>query len=235
MNRLIVKQERGSAGISQQHEQLSKKFDALIGAHADGVAKLASGRLQCPRWFVFIPVRSRRGRWARGIGLATEYQLYFLCSHDHSPVKTSVLIKQPKMWIKKALPIVKLALLTMRFLVSSYGVAIPAFTELFPGVSCPESIIIEEMANFLDSDALTQVEQWVDEACQASSDSVSEYMEKRAREISEEAYASLAIEAYKPENRGWMEEMDIAQKGSVFAWVKKANVAQWTAQSAAKS
>lgn len=183
MNRLIVKLERGSAGISQQHEQLSKKIDALIGAHADGVAKLASGRLQCPRWFVFIPVRSRRGRWARGIGLATEYQLYFLCSHDHSPVKTSVLIKQPKMWIKKALPIVKLALLTMRFLVASYGVAIPAITELFPGVSCPQSIIIEEMANFLDSDALTQVEQWVDEACQVSSDSLSEYMEKRARNL----------------------------------------------------
>jgi hypothetical protein len=71
MNRLIVKQERGSAGISQQHGQLSKKIDALIGAHADGVAKLASGRLQCPRWFVFIPVRSRRGRWARGIGLGS--------------------------------------------------------------------------------------------------------------------------------------------------------------------
>jgi serine/threonine protein kinase len=223
MNRLIVKQECGAAGISQQHKHLSKKIDALIGAHADGVAKLASGRLQCPRWFVFIPVRSRRGRWARGIGLATEYQLYFLCSHDHSPVKTSVLIKHPKMWIKKALPIVKLALLTIRFLVASYGVATPAITQLFPGVS--ESIIIEEMANFLDNDALAEVEQWVDEACQASSDSLSEYMEKRAREISEEAYASLAIEAYKPENRGWMEEMDIAQKGSVFAWVKKENAA----------
>lgn len=55
---------------------------------------------------------------------------------------------------------------------------------------------------------------------------------KSAPEISEEAYAMLAIEAYKPENRGWMEEMDIAQKGSVFAWVKKENVAHWTAQSA---
>jgi hypothetical protein len=130
---------------------------------------------------------------------------------------------------------VKLALLTMRFLVASYGVAIPTITELFPGVSCPESIIIEEMANFLDSDALAEVEQWVDEACQASSDSISEYMEKRAREISEEAYASLAIEAYKPENRGWMEEMDIAQKGSVFAWVKKENAAAFVSSSGGTS
>jgi hypothetical protein len=38
-------------------------------------------------------------------------------------------------------------------------------------------------------------------------------------------------EAYKPENRRWIEEMDKAQKGSAFAWVEKENVSLWTAVS----
>jgi hypothetical protein len=43
----------------------------------------------------------------------------------------------------------------------------------------------------------------------------------RERQVSEEVYAALVEEAYKPTNRGWMNEMEISHAdGGVFAWVK---------------
>lgn len=228
MDRLIVKQERGATGIMQEQAKLSRQIAALQEQHADGVSKLACGLLKCPRLFLILPVQNR-GRKARFLGLANEYQLYFLCAHDHSVVQTSVLIKHPKKWIKKAIPIVKYAFLAIRLLVASYGIAMPMLAEILPGVSGAENkinIVVDEMANFLDTGALTSIEEWVDEASRDGV-TVTEYMQTRAREVSEEAYAALVTEAYKPENLGWMQEMIIVQKDNMFAWVKKDNVDKW--------
>jgi hypothetical protein len=121
MQQLLKKQERGD-DIWEGQQILLEKMNNVSLQHAAGVAVMASGHLQCPRLCVLWPVRSKRGLRKRYLSLSNEYRLYFLCAYDRSPIKTSVVIKDTKKWIKHVAPWIKVAIVALRLVVTVYGV-----------------------------------------------------------------------------------------------------------------
>jgi Protein kinase domain len=231
LRRLSEKQARGERDLEAQFERILQRIESLRLAHAEGVAQIASGRLQCPRLCILWPVRTHRGL-RRRFSIASEYQLVFLCAHDRSPVRTSVTIKEPKKWLKKAAPLVKFALFSMRTLaIVCGGIPLPSLPDFVTGNSMLDRMdqVLQEMEILLEQDDIRSLEEWVESISDESSwiDEIS----SRERQITEEAYGALVEEAYKPKNRGWMNEMEIAQKDGAFAWVKKENVRAWKSSS----
>jgi Protein kinase domain len=232
LRRLLDKHPGGDEDTESQHQAILDKLESLSLCQTAGVSLLASGRLQCPRLCLLLPFRSHRGVRSR-FAMASEYQLVFLCGHDRSPVKTSVIIKQPKRWLIKAAPWIKFALFSIRVLATAYGgIPLPSLPDCVVGNSMSERMdqVIKEMESLLKPEDIRKMEEWLEDWM----DSVSNQGEwidaiaKRESEISEEAYGALVEEAYKPKNRGWMNEMEIGNKdGGVFSWVKKENLAAW--------
>jgi hypothetical protein len=74
---------------------------------------------------------------------------------------------------------------------------------------------------------LADLKEWHAE-CKDDDDWV-KYVRGRESEIAPEAYGAIAIKAYEPKHQGWMKEMEIANKGDFYAWVKKKNVEDWKA------
>jgi serine/threonine protein kinase len=225
---LIEKQRRGEVDTEAKQQEILTKLESLSLSHAGGVALIASGRIQCPRLCLLCPVRSHRGLRSR-LTMAHEYQLIFLCAHDKSPVATPVIIKEPKKWLKKAAPVVKFALFTLRAFAIVYGgIPLPSLPECIVGKNLSERMdqVLKEMEILVTEEDIKSVQDWLDDiSCQSQwSDTIASHESA----ISEEAYSTLATEAYKPNNRGWMNEMEIAQNdGGVFAWVKKENAGLW--------
>jgi Protein kinase domain len=207
---------------------LSSKIDKLSLSHADGVSWLASGRLRCPRLCLLWPFRSRRGVRNK-LSIAKEYQLVFLCAHDRSPIKTSVSIKDPKKWLRKAAPLVKFCLFSLRVLAAvNGGIPVPSLPDSIAGNSLQErvDVVLQEMTLLLEAEDIQTLEKWLTGV--ADRRDLLAAIACREGEIPEEAFGALAEEAYQPKNRGWMDEMEIAQKdGCCFAWVKKANAHAW--------
>jgi serine/threonine protein kinase len=225
LNEMRIRDEQAS---EVQHREILAQLENLSLCQAGGVSLMASGRLQCPRLCLLWPVRSNRGIRSR-IAIASEYHLVFLCAHDKTPVRTSVIIKEPKKWIKKAAPLIKFALFSLRVMATaSGGIPIPSLPDCIVGDSLSDRMerVLREMEILLDPEAIRSLEDWVDGVTD-NREWVSA-IGTREREISEEAYASLAEEAYKPKNRDWMNEMEIGYKeGGMFAWVKKENLNAW--------
>jgi Protein kinase domain len=229
LRRLIERQNRGELDTESRQREIMERIESLTLTQAGGVALMASGRLQCPRLCLLWPVRSYRGVRSR-FTIASEYQLVFLCAYDKSPVRTSVTIKDPKKWLKKAAPLIKFALFSLRALTTaaSGGMPLPYLPEFITGSSFSERMdhLLQEMEILLEPDEIRSLEDWVDGVSDQSK--WIEAVSAREREISEEAYASLVEEAYKPKNRGWMDEMEIGHRGGgEFAWVKKTNAHAW--------
>jgi Ran GTPase-activating protein (RanGAP) involved in mRNA processing and transport len=229
LRRLIERQNRGELDTESRQREIMERIESLSLTQAGGVALMASGRLQCPRLWLLWPVRSYRGVRSR-FTIASEYQLVFLCAHDKSPVRTSVPIKDPKNWLKKAAPLIKLAVFSLRALTTaaSGGMPLPYLPDFITGSSFSERMdhLLQEMEILLEPDEIRSLEDWVDGVSDQSSWIAA--INAREHEISEEAYASLVAEAYKPTNRGWMDEMEIVHRGGgEFAWVKKANEYAW--------
>jgi Protein kinase domain len=225
LRRLVEKQSQGEVNTEDRQKEILAKLESLSLSHAGGVALIASGRLQCPRLCFLWPVRSC---WRmQRLTMANEYQLIFLCAHDKSPVSTSVVIKKPKDWLKKAAPLVKFALFALRALPAIYGVPLPSLPEFIVGNSVSERMdqVLKEMELLVSEEDIRSVQDWLEEL---SDSPWTDAIAMHEHEVSEEAYGALLTEAYKPKNRGWMNEMEICQKGAgVFAWVKKANAAAW--------
>jgi serine/threonine protein kinase len=227
LGRLVEKQRRGEADTEDRQKELMGRLESLTLAHAGGVALIACGRLQCPRLCMLWPVRSHRGVRSR-LTIAHEYQLFFLCAHDKSPVSTSVIIKEPKKWLSKAAPLVKFALFALRALsVACAGVALPSLPEFVTGNSLSEQMdqVLMEMEILVTPRDIRSIQDWLEDASESS---LADMLESHEQAISEEAYGALVTEAYKPNNRSWMNEMEIVHKDrGAFAWVKKANAAAW--------
>lgn len=170
-----------------------------------------------------------RGRRRFGVKrlIYKEYRLFFICAHDKSPVKTPVTIKYASTWLRKVAP---LALFSIRVIVSVNGVPIPALPGFIPGADAGEQFkeVIEHMGTLLESidpQLLSSLQLMLDESLDClNREEFQELIRKREGEIPENAYGAIAIEAYKPGNRDWMEEMEITHNGSEHAWVKKMNV-----------
>jgi serine/threonine protein kinase len=207
---------------------LSSKIESLSLSHANGVSLLASGRLQCPRLCLLWPVRSRPGIRSK-LSIAKQYQLVFLCAHDRSPITTSVIIKDPKKWLRAATPVIKFSLFSIRVLAAVYGgIPVPSLPDSIVGNSLRDRVdqVLQEMALLLKAEDMASLEKWLSGVANRSD--LLDAIARRDGEIPEEAYAALVEEAYKPQNRGWMDEMEIAQRGgSIFAWVKKENAGSW--------
>jgi Protein kinase domain len=228
LSRLHERRSQGDAHAEDRQKAIMERMEKLSLSHAGGVALMASGRLQCPRLCVLCPVRSHRGVRSR-FTVASEYQLIFMCAYDKSPVGTSVKIKEPKKWLKKATPLIKYAVFSLRVLATVYGgVPLPSIPDCIVGNSMSERMdhLLKEMEILLEPDDIRRIEEWA----YGISDQrrLVDAMSSREKEISEEAYGALVEEAYKPKNRGWMDEMDIGHKdGGIFAWVKKENLSAW--------
>jgi Protein kinase domain len=227
LRRLVEKQRRGEDDTENKQKEILAKLECLTLSHAGGIAMIASGRLQCPRLYLLCPVRSHRGI-RRRFSVAHEYQLIFLCAHDKSPVSTSVIIKEPKKWLRKAAPLVKFALFSLRALAAACGgIPIPSLPEIIAGNTLSERMdqAVKEMESLLTEEDIRSVQAWLEDLSEIP---LSDAIASHEREISEEAYGALATEAYKPSNRSWMNEMEIGHKeAGVFAWVKRANVVAW--------
>jgi Protein kinase domain len=219
-------QDLRSQGRLENIQEITSRLGDLDLMLVAGISLIASGRLQCPRLCFLLPVQSRRGIQSRLV-LANEYQLYFLCAHDRSPVKTSVLIRDPKKWVRKAAPFVRFALFSLRMLVTVYG-GIQDLPDVIGGNTLQEKMdnVLGEMELLLTPEDIRSIEEWV--AGVSDRPELMNAISCREREISEEAYGALVEEAYKPSNRGWKNEMEIGRsKGGSFAWVKKENVGAW--------
>jgi len=230
----LRKQEMSGAIENQEHidrqlQEILTKLEDLSLQNAKGVAVLASGRLQCPRLFILWPMRGPRHLSARRL-IYKEYRLFFLCEHDKSLVETSVTIRHMKKWFQKVAPCLKFALFSIRLLVTVYGIPIPALPGFIPGAGGGEQFteVVEHMEKLLsDSDptALESLKGWLDQCSDClDGDKMHQLIREREGEISEEAYGALATVVYKPKNRSWMSEMEISNRGSEYAWVKKENV-----------
>jgi hypothetical protein len=223
--------------IAQKQQEILTQLEELSLQNAKGVAFLASGRLQCPRLFVLWPMRGPRRFRARRI-IYKEYRLFFICEHDKSLVETSVTIKQMKGWVKKVAPFLKFALFSIRVLLAVYGIPIPALLSFIPGANDGEKFqeVVEHMEKLLsdtDSEALESIKDWLRQCSDClEGDEMHEIICEHEAEILEEAYGALASVAYKPENHGWMSDMDIANRGTENAWVKKENVEAFQLHSA---
>jgi hypothetical protein len=159
------------------------------------------------------------------------YRLYFLCAHDRSLVETPIIIKQSKAWVKKAAPFLKFAVFSIRMLVAICGVPIPSLPDFIPGNDAKEQFkaVVEDVEALLEDavpGALDNIRSWIDE-CQDADDLQTFARGTEEHQLSPEAFGAVALEAYKPKNRGWMQEMEIANKGNIFGWVKKENVQAW--------
>jgi Protein kinase domain len=218
--------------MEQELDDILKKLEALSLQNAKGVSLLASGRLQCPRLCLLWPFNGPRRLNMRRL-LYKEYRLYFLCAHNYSLVKTSITIKHTKAWVKKIAPVLKFAILSIRMLVNATtGFPVPSLPGFIPGSNSMEQFteVVEHMEALLEqteTGCLSGLENLLYE-CLDEDDWMS-YISNWEEEISPESYGALAIEAYKPKNLGWMNEMDIVSKGDLFAWVKKENVEKWKA------
>jgi serine/threonine protein kinase len=226
--RLLERQTQGDADTEARQQVILEQIENAKLCNAGGLSMMASGRLQCPRLCLLCPVRSHRGVRSR-FTVANEYQLFFLCAHDKSPVSSSVKLKAPKKWLKKAAPFVKFALFSIRVLATvSGGIPLPSLPDCIQGTTMSERMdqVLQEMEILLEPDDIQSLEEWVDGVSdqRAWIDTIASH----EREISEAAYGALIEEAYKPENRGWMREMDIGCSGdNAFAWVKKENLDAW--------
>jgi serine/threonine protein kinase len=225
---LMQKQKRGEADTESKQLDIRAKLESLSLSVAGGFGLLASGRLQCPRLCLLWPVRSHRGIRSK-LTIANQYQLIFLCAHDKSPVSTAVIIKEPKVWIKKAAPLVKFALFALRALSEAYcGIPLPSLPECIEGKSLSERMerVLKEMEILVTPEDIRSVQEWLDDI---SDSQWTNAISAHEHNMSEVAYGALAAEALKPENRGWVNEMEIGQKNedNVFAWVKKTNLSAW--------
>uniref|UniRef100_A0A7S1D1P7 Uncharacterized protein n=1 Tax=Cyclophora tenuis TaxID=216820 RepID=A0A7S1D1P7_CYCTE len=203
-------------------QKLSAKMERLSSEQAAGVARLGCNALKCPRLLILLPVRSRRSVVHRAIN-KEEYLVYFLCAHDKSLVTTTMTIKQPRKWVEKAAPLLKVTIFTLKILTLACGIPLPNLPDFVPGSSAHAKLnsCIKEMGELLSLEGLQEIEGWI-ESCDSASD-CSRYLETVVRDIPIEAYAALVIEAYKPKHIGWMEKMQIARRGDIYAWVKKEN------------
>ena len=226
----LRERERNGTGdpdvIEQQLQEISKKLEVLSLQNAKGFSMLASGRLQCPRLCILWPMRGPRRLGVKRL-IYKEYRLFFLCAHDSSIVKTSVKIKHVRVWLQKIAPFLKFALFSIRVLVSVYGIPIPALPDFIPGNVSDEKFNevvghMEALLEDIDPGALSTLRGWLDQCLEG--ENLQEFIRNREKEIPPEVYGAIAVEAYKPKNRGWMEEMEIASRGSIMAWVKKDNV-----------
>jgi hypothetical protein len=135
--------------------------------------------------------------------------------------------------VKKIAPVLKFAILSIRMLVNATtGFPVPSLPGFIPGSNSMEQFteVVEHMEALLEqteTGCLSGLENLLYE-CLDEDDWMS-YISNWEEEISPESYGALAIEAYKPKNLGWMNEMDIVSKGDLFAWVKKENVEKWKA------
>jgi serine/threonine protein kinase len=215
--------------IEKQLQEISTKLENLSLQNAKGVAYLASGRLQCPRLFILWPFRGPRQLRARRL-IYKEYRLFFLCEYDKSLVETSVTIKHVRAWLRMVAPFLKFAIFSIRVLVTVYGVPIPQLPDFIPGTNGEEKLneVIEHTEKLLsdaDSQALRSLNNFLEECSDClNGDKLHALIREHESDIPEEAYGALATIAYKPKNRGWMSEMEIANQGSEYAWVKKANI-----------
>jgi hypothetical protein len=215
--------------IEKQLQEISTKLENLSLQNAKGVAYLASGRLQCPRLFILWPLRGPRQLRAQRL-IYKEYRLFFLCEYDKSLVQTSVTIKHVRAWLQKVAPFLKFAIFSIRVLVTVYGVPIPQLPDFIPGTNGEEKLneVVEHMEKLLsdtDSQALRSLNDFLEKCSDCfNGDELHALILEHESGIPEEAYGALATIAYKPKNRGWMSEMEIANRGSEYAWVKKANI-----------
>jgi hypothetical protein len=143
-----------------------------------------------------------------------------------------------KGWVKKVAPFLKFALFLIRVLLAVYGIPIPSLLSFIPGANDGEKFqeVVEHMEKLLsdtDSEALESIKDWLRQCSDClEGDEMHEIICEHEAEISEEAYGALASVAYKPENHGWMSDMDIANRGTENAWVKKENVEAFQLRSA---
>jgi hypothetical protein len=127
-------------------------------------------------------------------------------------------------------PFLKFAIFSIRVLVTVYGVPIPQLPDFIPGTNGEEKLneVVEHMEKLLsdaDSQALRSLNNFLEECSDClNGDKLHALIREFEGDIPEEAYGALATVAYKPKNRGWMSEMEIANQGSEYAWVKKANI-----------
>jgi hypothetical protein len=229
----LREQEIAGAGnqehIRQELQKITMKLENLSIQNASGVAALASGRLQCPRLFFLWPMNGPRRLGVRRL-IYKEYRLFFMCAYDNSLVETSVNIKYASAWLRKVAPVLKYALFTMQLLVIVYGIPIPKLPGFIPGVDSGEKFkeVVEHTETLfedIDPQSLSSLQDMLDKCLECiNQEELQELIQKHEGEISPEAYGALAAVAYKPKNRGWMSEMEIAHRGSEYAWVKKENV-----------
>lgn len=155
--------------------------------------------------------------------------MFFLCEHDKSLVETSVTIKHVKKWLQKVALFLKFALFSIRLLITVYGVPVPALPGFNPGAGGGEQFteVVEHMEMLLSdscSEALESLKCWLDQCSDClDGDEMHQLIREHEGEISLEAYGALATVAYKPMNCSWMSEMEISNRGSEYAWVKKEN------------
>jgi Protein kinase domain len=227
LQQLVEKNNQEQQVPEDSYGEILKQIESLTLCQAKGISLLASGRLQCPRLFLLWPVLSRPGLRNR-FTIVSEYQLVFLCAHDKSPVQTSVTISEPKKWLKKAAPLIKFALFSLKVLTIVCRIPLPSLPECVIGSDMSKRMdqVFKEMENLLEPDDIRSLDEWfarVEEQGQ-----LFEVLEQRAQSINEKVYGSLVEEAYKPKNQGWIEEMKIGHRGrGEFAWVKKDNLPAW--------
>ena len=202
----------------RQLEAIHTKLDALSSTYSRSIALLAGDQLKCPRLFILWPLRQQRP--VRKV-IYKEYRLFFICAHDKSPVETSIIIKDAKKWVRKVAPLLKFSIFAIQMLGAVYKIHISSFPRFIPGDDAKGQLqaVLFHMEGLLEIKELETLQEWT-EKCQETND-LGAYFKKLENEISEEAYGAVAMEAYKPSNRGWANEMEIANKGDVFAWVKK--------------
>jgi hypothetical protein len=144
--------------------------------------------------------------------------------NDNSVVKTSITIKYVKSWFKKILPVLQLAVFSIRTIALVCGIPLPSLPAFIPG----SDEVMEQMETMLldiNDKALDEIKEWIDK-CQ-DANKLTEFLSEHEPEISAEAYGALAIEAYKPQHLRWQDDMVIANEGDCYAWVKKANKQDW--------
>lgn len=127
-----------------------------------------------------------------------------------------------RVWLNKVAQLVKFALFLIRILVSVYGIPIPSLQGFIPGADASEQFKeayehMEKLLSDVDSEALQSFRGCLEE-CSDCMDG--DMMQELIRKYE----GALATVAYKPKNCGWMSEMDIACRGSEYAWIKKESI-----------
>jgi hypothetical protein len=194
--------EKAEQAIGNDLQALNQRVESMRNCFFDLALGCMTGNLKCPQ-LCFVSCKDHG--IVSGQLWFKSFRLYFMCSYDFTPVSSCVRIKATKEWFKKVAPLFQKSLSVLQIaMISSSSAQLQALVSLFR----------------------TSLDGWLKE-CPLSEELVGGNQERNI-ELTPAMLIAVAIEALKPSNCGWLDEMVLSKnKGGEYAWVKKENVDIW--------